>query len=235
MSIDNRHTSIQNQSLISSRKNKITFIDRILHKVTKAISSGSITFKLENGKSIKCDSGYKGPEAIINIHSYKLVKRLLSAGYLGLAESYINKEWTTPSLTNVFDFGATNMKTLDQNLTENLFVKLSNELTRFFNRNSKRGSRKNISNHYDLGNDFFVEWLDTTMTYSSALFSNNKETLGNAQNNKYQRIIKKLDINDSHNILEIGCGWGAFAECAALQTGSNILGITYQKNNMTSL
>ena len=231
MSVHNRHILEQtpNQTSISLKQNNLTFIDRILRKLTESISSGSVIFKLENGKAIICDSGYKGPDAIINIHSYKVIKRLLSAGYLGLAEGYINKEWSSPSLENVFNFGAANMIALDQNLTENLFVRLSSKLTRFLQKNSKRGSRKNIANHYDLGNDFFLEWLDPTMTYSSGLFSDKKEKLNIAQNRKYQRIIDELDIEESQSVLEIGCGWGGFAEYTARKTGSNILGITISR------
>jgi cyclopropane-fatty-acyl-phospholipid synthase len=221
--------SNHSQELISPKQNKLAFVDRILRNATKAITSGTIIFKLENGKTIKCESGNKGPEAIINVHSVKFFRRLLSAGYLGLAESYINKEWTTPSLENVFNFGAANLAALDKNLTENLFVRLTNKITRFMQRNSIRGSRKNIANHYDLGNDFFIEWLDATMTYSSALFLKKTDTLQSAQNKKYQRIIDELKIEKSQDILEIGCGWGGFAEYAANKTNANIFGATISK------
>ena len=228
MPITNRHIFKQNknQALVTLEKSKEIIITKILRKLTKSISVGSITFKLDNGINIKCDSGYQGPNAVINIHSYKVLKKLLSGGYLGLSEGYINQEWTTPSLSDVFNFGAENINSLDQNLTENLFVKVSNQLIRFFQQNSRRGSRKNIAIHYDLGNDFFKEWLDSTMTYSSALFSNKGDKLDVAQNNKYQRIIEKLDISTSHSVLEIGCGWGGFAEYAALKTKTNITGLT---------
>ena len=96
-------------------------------------------------------------------------------------------------------------------------------------RNSIRGSRKNIADHYDLGNDFFIEWLDSTMTYSSALFEKKTDTLHSAQNNKYQRIIDELKIEKSQNILEIGCGWGGFAEYAAKKAKANIFGVTISK------
>ena len=231
MPVNNHQTIVlnPNRNLVVSKQKNVIFINRILRKLTESISSGSVIFKLENGKAIICDSGNKGPDATINIHSYKVIKRLLSAGYLGLAEGYINKEWSSPSLENVFNFGAANMIALDKNLTENLFVRLSSKLTRFLQRNSKRGSRKNIAIHYDLGNDFFLEWLDSTMTYSSALFTDKKEELNIAQNKKYQRIIDKLDIKVSQNILEIGCGWGGFSEYTARKTGSNILGITISR------
>ena len=221
--------SNRNQELIGLKQNKLAFVDRILRKATKAISSGTIVFKLENGNVIRCESGNEGPEATINVHSFKFFRRLLSAGYLGLAESYINNEWTTPSLENVFNFGAANLTALDQNLTENLFVRLTNKITRFMQRNSIRGSRKNIADHYDLGNDFFIEWLDSTMTYSSGLFEKKTDTLHSAQNNKYQRIIDELKIEKSQNILEIGCGWGGFAEYAAKKAKANIFGVTISK------
>jgi len=231
MSPNNQQVSSEKsmKDIIYLGKKNIPFIEGILRRLTKSIAYGRIIFKLDNGQVIDCDSGSKGPTAEINIHSLILLKRIISGGYLGLAEGYIFQDWTTPSLANVFDFGAANMDALDQNLTSNFLIQLSGTLTRFFQQNNKRGSRKNIAAHYDLGNDFFSEWLDPTMTYSSALFTNKKEKLHEAQQKKYQRIINVLDIKENHKVLEIGCGWGGFAEYAGLNTGAQISGITISR------
>jgi cyclopropane-fatty-acyl-phospholipid synthase len=210
-----------------------SFIEKILRKVTLSIKSGCITFELTDGQKIHCDSGNIGPHALIKIHSFTALKRILSGGYLGFAEGYINQEWTTPSLPTVFQFGTANLDVLDQNLTNNLLVRLLNSLSNFVYRNNKTGSRRNISKHYDLGNDFFSEWLDSSMTYSSALYSNDTDQLCSAQNKKYQRIIDVLNITENDKVLEIGCGWGGFAEYAARKTGAMISGITISQEQHT--
>ena len=215
--------------LIDPWDKKTNFTEKILSQITKSISSGSITFEMENGKIITHDSKVPGPDAKIYIHSFNALRRIISSGYLGLAEGYINKEWSSPSLAQVFDFGGANLDALDNNLSANLFVKLANKIRRFSQINNKRGSRKNIANHYDLGNDFFNEWLDQSMTYSSGLYGSKKEKLEAAQQRKYHRIIEMLDLKEGDKVLEIGCGWGGFAEYAATTTGAQISAITISK------
>jgi cyclopropane-fatty-acyl-phospholipid synthase len=224
---------ISQKNYISLNRSSYSFTEKILRQVTRSITNGCITFELRDGRKIECNSGNNGPQALIQINSYRALKRLVSSGYLGLAEGYINQEWTTPSLPNVFDFGAVNLEVLDKNLTDNIFVRFVNNLIKFINRNNKKGSLKNISKHYDLGNDFFSEWLDPTMTYSSALYSHQAEELSSAQNRKYQRIIDVLKINKNDKVLEIGCGWGGFAEYAARETGAMIAGITISQEQHT--
>jgi cyclopropane-fatty-acyl-phospholipid synthase len=210
-----------------TKKKHSSFMENILRNLTRSIVSGRIVFVLIDGQKIECDSGVKGANARIELHSLKPLRRLVTSGYLGLAEGYISGEWTTPSLRDLFDFGAENMTPLDVDLTTNTFVNISNEIIKFFKRNNRKGSRKNISDHYDLGNKFFGEWLDNSMTYSSGIYDANTALgLPEAQEAKYRRIIEKLDIQSHHCVLEIGCGWGGFAEFAAKETGAKISGIT---------
>lgn len=217
-------------SPIKASKGSYSFTENILRKITGSIESGGITFVLPDSRKVECGSGVEGPQAVIKLHSFKTLQRLVSSGYLGLAEGYIHKEWSSPSLRNVFDFGAANMEALDQNLSGNKFVRVSNKVIKFLKRNNKSGSKKNISAHYDLGNNFFAEWLDHTMTYSSGIYEAEVSTeLASAQEAKYRRIIEKLDIQSHHSVLEIGCGWGGFAEFAARETGAQITGLTISK------
>ena len=107
-----------------------------------------------------------------------------------------------------------------------------NRIIHFFRENTKSRAKKNIQYHYDLGNDFYKLWLDKTMTYSSAIFKNEKESLAEAQENKYQLLIDSLDIKPHHKVLEIGCGWGGFAEYAAKKVGCTIKGITISPSQL---
>jgi len=202
-------------------------VEKVLRQLTATLQGGRVTFVLSSGRQIQCDSGVAGPEAILYLHSLNALRRLLTAGYIGLAEGYMAAEWSTPSLRQLFDFGTANETCLNQTLKGNWAVRLAHMATHRYRRNSRRGSRKNITRHYDLGNAFFSRWLDPSMTYSAALFrKDGAETLLEAQNSKYQRIITELGIETHHRVLEIGCGWGGFAEKCASETGAHVTAIT---------
>ena len=198
-------------------------------KLTRSIKKGRITFVLYGGRQIVRDSGLPGPEAIIYLNSLRAISRMVSGGYLGLAEGYLASDWSTPSLRDVFDFGTANADPLDTNLSGNLFVRALNALQHNRRRNSRGGSQKNIAEHYDLGNRFFEFWLDPSLTYSSAYYNGRNITLAEAQAEKYQRILDKLDVQSGHHLIEIGCGWGGFAEFAARKTGARITAITISR------
>jgi len=202
-------------------------VENLVSRLTRSISAGRVTFVLEDGSEITSDSGNPGPAAVIKLHSLKGIRRLVSSGYVGLSEGYMAGDWSTPSLRDIFDFGTANMKQLDENLSGGAVARLANALSHFQRRNNKSGSRRNISDHYDLGNDFFSKWLDKSMTYSSALFKDSEtESLAQAQENKYRRIVERLGLKSHHHVVEIGCGWGGFAEFAAKETGAKVTGLT---------
>jgi cyclopropane-fatty-acyl-phospholipid synthase len=212
---------------IGSQRQKKSITERLLRKLTAGLVSGGITFILFDGQKIEIESGHLGPKPTIELKSMKAIQRLVSSGYVGLAEGYIHGDWSTPSLSELFDFGAANIAPLDKRLTGNAFVQAANKMVKYVRRNNRSGSRKNISEHYDLGNDFFAEWLDPSMTYSSGIYTEGaREDLAMAQENKYRRIVEVLGIKSHHRVLEIGCGWGGFAEFAARETGAKITGIT---------
>ena len=213
-------------------RDRHSLASKIIKRLTRSISKGSITFYYKSSAPIICDSGFDGPKAIIEIKSHKFIKRIVASGYLGIAESYINGEWSSPSRSTVFDFGAANLEELDRSITANSMVKFINFIVSLTNLNTKKGSRRNIANHYDLGNNFFSEWLDKSMTYSSGIHLNSNTTLEQAQESKYQRIVEKLNIKSSDKVLEIGCGWGGFAEYAGKKTGAKITAITISKEQL---
>jgi cyclopropane-fatty-acyl-phospholipid synthase len=179
------------------------------------VEYGSITFVGPDGNSWTFKGPQPGPVAHFHIRDWGVIERLVARGDIGLGEDYIAGAWDTDDLEALISFFLLNLDQLEGfahgNMANRLLFVLHNSLVR---RNSLSGSRRNIEAHYDVGNDFYSLWLDETMTYSSALFEGQPRALAEAQRKKYGRIISKLD-RPRASILEIGCGWGGFAEQAA--------------------
>lgn len=187
---------------------------------------GSIRFDLPDGRRVLFDHGQKGPHAVIEVHSFDFAKRAIAGGDVGFAESYMDQQWSTPDLTSVLEFFSENFEAAGQLAVGGMMVRISNMVRHVFNRNSKAGSKRNIEAHYDLGNQFYALWLDRSMTYSSALYTDQSFSLEQAQAAKYARIADELDLADGKSVLEIGCGWGGFAEYAAKHRGANVTCLT---------
>jgi cyclopropane-fatty-acyl-phospholipid synthase len=172
-----------------------------------------------------------GPAASLSIRRpWRLAARLLGRGDLGLAEGFIAGDWDAPHPAQVLEVLAIN----EPHLLASGAGRLSRWIDRLQHRrrhNDRRGSRRNIAFHYDLGNDFYRLWLDPGMTYSAALFAASGEPLEAAQTRKYQRILDRLGASPGQHILEIGCGWGGFAEHAARQ-GYRVTGITLSREQL---
>lgn len=147
-------------------------------------------------------------------------------GDIGLAEGYMAGEWDTPDLARLLAVFADNFERLDQFANGKPLIQAFNWLThRLGKLNTRRGSKKNIVAHYDLGNDFYGRWLDRSMTYSSALWTSPGLSLEAAQEAKYAALARSIDLQPGHRVLEIGCGWGGFAEYAA-RMGCQVVGLT---------
>jgi cyclopropane-fatty-acyl-phospholipid synthase len=138
-------------------------------------------------------------------------------------------EWDTPDLSALLTAFSANWDPLSRLMMGNPLVQLMNRVVHLLRPNSRRGSRKNIHAHYDLGNAFYARWLDPSMTYSSALHARPGEPLAEAQANKYRTLARGMDLHQGHHLLEIGCGWGGFAEYAAKEVGARVTGITISK------
>ena len=156
------------------------------------------------------NSAYAVPR--VKVVRLKALLRGLYGGIVGLSEAYVEGDWDTPDLDLATDWALQNRENIRQALKGNAFSKWFSRLHHNLNKNTRTGSKKNIAFHYDLGNDFYRLWLDRTMSYSSALFSDENQSLEAAQQNKYRRIIELLDPQAEQKVLEIGCGWGGFAE-----------------------
>ena len=187
---------------------------------------GSIRFDLPDGRRVLFDHGQKGPHAVVEVHDFDFAKRAVAGGDVGFAESYMDQQWSTPDLTSVLEFFSENFEAAGQLAVGGFIVRFTNMIRHAFNRNSKAGSKRNIVAHYDLGNDFYKLWLDETMTYSSALYARPDMTLEDAQTAKYARIADQIGLSEGKSVLEIGCGWGGFAEYAAKERGAHVTCLT---------
>ena len=190
--------------------------------------TGKVSFTLPDQRQIIFDKQDGGPEAEIEIHDYAFAKRSIAGGDVGFAESYIDQQWSTPDLTAVLRYFGDNFDAVGNGdlARGKKTVRFMNMIRHFLNRNSKSGSKRNIYSHYDLGNAFYSKWLDPSMTYSSALYANPDVSLEEAQFAKYEGICDILKPDADSRLLEIGCGWGGFAEHVAKEYGAHITCLT---------
>ncbi|MEK9724753.1 MAG: class I SAM-dependent methyltransferase, partial [Rhodospirillaceae bacterium] len=154
---------------------------------------------------------------------------MLAAGDVGFAEAYMAGEWETTDLRALLTLGALNGDALASALDKSLASRVLARVRHALRTNSRRGSRRNIAAHYDLGNAFYAQWLDESMTYSSALFADAAEPMPEAQRRKYLRLADQLDLQPGETVLEIGCGWGGFAEIAASDYGCHVVALTLSR------
>jgi len=190
----------------------------------RRINTGTLTFVAPDGEVTKIAGEKPGPEARFEIRDWEVLRRILARGDIGLGEEYIAGSWSTDDVEKLISVFLLNLDQLesfsDGNFLNRLGFVIHNALVR---RNSVAGSARNIKAHYDVGNDFYQLWLDPSMTYSSALFAGTDE-LYRAQQNKYERIISKFGKKNA-SVLEIGCGWGGFAERASADA-HHVTGLT---------
>jgi cyclopropane-fatty-acyl-phospholipid synthase len=185
--------------------------DKIIFNILKRISVGYLEITSISGELLKFGNYEDKLKADLKIKSSALSYNLIKGGSVGLAESYMKNEFETSDLSNLIELAARNINIVHK-FAGILDLKFLNFIKNKFIKNTKSRSKENIAKHYDLGNDFFSLWLDKTLTYSSAIFDEQNKDLAEAQNNKYQKLINLIQPNNGDKILEIGCGWGGFAE-----------------------
>jgi cyclopropane-fatty-acyl-phospholipid synthase len=198
----------------------------LLTRWLKRIRVGRLTIEFPSGTRKTFEGSEAGPHASLKVNDLQSVLRILVSGEIGLAEGYMENEWDTPDLRSLLTLGVLNGDAFSDALGQSWIMKAINGLRHDLRANTRSGSRRNIAAHYDLGNEFYGLWLDETMTYSSALFMALDEPLLEAQRRKYLRLAEKLDLRPGERILEIGCGWGGFAEIAAAEFGCEVVGLT---------
>ncbi|WP_288902812.1 cyclopropane-fatty-acyl-phospholipid synthase family protein [uncultured Sneathiella sp.] len=194
---------------------------------------GQLTVFLPTGERLEFGPARPGePVATVSLHHERAARRILKSGDIGLGESYMDGDWSSPDITELIELALCN----ENNLKSAMVGKWLSGFVNFFRhlraRNSRTGSQRNIAYHYDLGNDFYRHWLDETMTYSAALFTKDDQSLADAQQEKYRRIAEIAGVSKNMKILEIGCGWGGFARLAAREYGATVDGITLSEEQL---
>jgi cyclopropane-fatty-acyl-phospholipid synthase len=187
---------------------------------------GRLVFVLPSGREVKVEGTKPGPDARLIINDFRFLQRVLIAGDIGFGEGFMAGEWDTPDLSALLEAFTANLDRLRRLLEGSVFHRAMNVLTHTLHRNSRAGSKRNILAHYDLGNAFYARWLDPSMTYSSARYERPGQALCEAQHNKYASLARQIDLGPDNHVLEIGCGWGGFAEFAAKEVGARVTGIT---------
>lgn len=204
-------------------------LNRLLDKIDAGLAEGSIEGHLPDGSRRILGGRRAGPVAEMNIRSWHALRRIAWSGSIGLYEGWDKGEWDSPDPVQIFALFVQNRKSLGDSARAKGPLKLASRIFHFLRRNSRAGARRNIEFHYDLGNDFYRAWLDDSMTYSSAIFAeplDDAEPLEQAQARKVDALLDRLDLKDGDRLLEIGCGWGSFAEQALRRTDLGYHGIT---------
>ena len=190
---------------------------------------GTLDVTLPDSRVIRLGGLEPGPAAAMTVANYDFAARLINGGDIGIAEAYLNGDWDTPDLTQFLYLFCVNHELIQAMLGDKPLMRFVQIVRHWFNRNTRRQARRNIYAHYDIGNAFYSAWLDPGMTYSSALYEGDTVDLTAAQNNKYRRLAEAIDLQPGQRLLEIGCGWGGFAEYVAKTFGARVVGLTISK------
>ena len=194
--------------------------------MASSLRNGRIDFVLPDGRHFRAEGQNPGPVAELHVHNDDLFARLIREGDLGFCDAYLDGWWSTPDLQAFMDFIHADNEDIYDGFPGMGLVRRFEQLRFWLQRNSKQQARKNISYHYDLGNDFYRLWLDETMSYSSAIFNDPQQSMEAAQIEKYKSMVDQMGVLPGDHVLEIGCGWGGFAEYAAAERGLQVTCLT---------
>jgi cyclopropane-fatty-acyl-phospholipid synthase len=189
------------------------------------IQGGLLVIKLPDGEALSFGDG-QGPHAVLEVRDMRFANRVLRSGDIGFAEGLMAGEWDTPDLSALLTLLAANADSISRFVSGGPIGKAIHTFYHLMRPNTRKGARKNILAHYDLGNRFYAAWLDPSMTYSSARFDAHTRDLEEGQRAKYRALADHLDLKPGEHVLEIGCGWGGFAEVAAKEYGARVTGLT---------
>jgi cyclopropane-fatty-acyl-phospholipid synthase len=198
-------------------------VERVLKDNWRA---GALTFALPGGREVKVSGAQEGPAARLTVRDYHFLDRVFSRGLLGFGEGYMAGEWDSPDISALLLAFSRNLDRLDGLIRGNPLMRWVVTTWHRLHANTRAGAKRNIEAHYDLGNDFYALWLDPSMTYSSARYDGGAVDLFEAQTRKYAALARLIGLKAGDHVLEIGCGWGGFAEHAAGQIGARVTGIT---------
>lgn len=203
----------------------------LMKRLLRNLVSGRITIVTPSGERFDHSARQPGPDATMVIHNWRAAWRLLTGGDVGFAEGFIAGDWSSPDLVALITVAAENVAHLQALMDGFAPVRLFNRVRHLFQPNSRGGSRRNIAFHYDLGNEFYRQWLDDSMTYSSACAVMPGQSLEAAQQAKLARITALLALGGDERVLEIGCGWGALAKHLA-PLCQHVTGLTLSREQL---
>lgn len=190
------------------------------------LNHGRVDIVLPDGRIFRLEGKQPGPVGVMTIHNTDTFARMIREGDMGFCDAYLDGWWSSPDLQSFLDWAHHDNYEVYDNFPGQWLVRFFERARHLLNNNSKRQAKKNISYHYDLGNDFYRLWLDDTMTYSSGIFETGQESMEAAQTAKYASIVDQMGAKPGQHVLEIGCGWGGFAEYAAKERGLRVTGLT---------
>jgi cyclopropane-fatty-acyl-phospholipid synthase len=200
--------------------------------MAEAMNYGRLDVVLPDGRRFRAEGKNTGPIAEMVVHNEDVFARLIREGDLGFCDAYLDEWWSTPDLMAFMDLIHADNEAMYDGFPGQGLVRMYEQMRFWLQSNSKKQARKNISYHYDLGNDFYGLWLDETMTYSSALYKTGQESLENAQTLKYAQMVDEMGAVSGDHVLEIGCGWGGFAEYAAKERGLKVTCLTISQEQL---
>src|SRR5210317_1471537 len=216
---------------VTGQKNLPRYFHPVFNLCSK-LNTGRLDFELPDGRVFRVEGSKSGPVAYVKINDNDIFARLIRDGDLGFSEAYMDGAWDSPDLQAFMDFVHADNGDLYDGFPGMGLVRKWEQFRFWLQSNSKKQARKNISHHYDLGNDFYGLWLDDTMTYSSAIFEQGDNSLEMAQRAKYASMVDQMGAKPGDHILEIGCGWGGFAEYAAKERGLKVTGLTISQEQL---
>ncbi|HEX4736388.1 MAG TPA: cyclopropane-fatty-acyl-phospholipid synthase family protein [Allosphingosinicella sp.] len=202
---------------------------KLLDRIDAGLGEGRMEATLPDGSIRSFGGRAPGPHAVVRINNWTALVRLVTSGSVGWYKAWEQGEWTSPDPVPLFDLFSRNSERLGNTGRAKGLFRLINRIAHSIRDNDKEGSRRNISYHYDLGNDFYAAWLDASMTYSSAIFAepiSAEEPLEDAQHRKIRLLLDRLELKPGQHLLDIGCGWGSLAEIAARDYGVEVTGLT---------
>jgi cyclopropane-fatty-acyl-phospholipid synthase len=214
---------------------RMSVYEKIALKLLSSLTKGSLTVTLSDGSVLRIGEKDASVKATLRVNDPDMFRKSILYGDVGFGESYVDGDWDTDSITNFISWWILNYENnpslsgSKRKFSPMGLLQMLDRLSHLYRANTKSGSKRNISEHYDLSNDFYSLWLDTSMTYSSALFQNGASTLEEGQFQKYDRLCRKMKISADDHVLEIGSGWGGFAIHAVKKYGCTVTTITISK------
>jgi cyclopropane-fatty-acyl-phospholipid synthase len=201
---------------------------RLALAIAERLEIGTLTIELA-GTSYRFEGDIPGPNGHLRLHRLRALRRFATGGALGFSEAYLDGDWDSPDLPRLLEVLALNEASLAERYYGRRGFAWVPRLLHLLRPNTRRGSRRNIFAHYDLGNGFYRAWLDETMTYSAARFATQDQSLEEAQRHKYATLAQNLRLGPQDHVLEIGCGWGGFAAFAAGEIGARVTAVTISR------